>query len=42
MATNAILKHVFGDAPYQMLVEELEDFAVFHIDPAGIIISYFR
>ncbi|MDQ3253706.1 MAG: PAS domain S-box protein, partial [Acidobacteriota bacterium] len=34
------LQDQFGDAPYRMLIKENDGFAIFHIDPAGHIVSW--
>jgi len=34
------LQDLFGDAPYRMLIKEIEGFAIFHIDPTGHIVSW--
>ncbi|MDQ3650357.1 MAG: PAS domain S-box protein [Acidobacteriota bacterium] len=40
MGTDQTLKEIFGDVPYRVLVEEIKDFAIFHLDTEGRIVSW--
>ena len=40
MATAQGLYDIFGEAPYRMLVETIRDFAIFHLDLEGRIVSW--
>jgi len=40
MRTEKTLKDTFGETPYRMLVEEIRDFAILHLDREGRIISW--
>ncbi len=40
MKPEETLQDLFGEAPYRMLVEEIEDFAIFHLDTEGRIASW--
>jgi hypothetical protein len=33
------LQDLFGDAPYRMLIKEIEGFAIFHLDSTGHIVT---
>jgi diguanylate cyclase (GGDEF)-like protein/PAS domain S-box-containing protein len=40
MGTEETLKDIFGDTPYRMLVEEIRDFAILHLDREGRILIW--
>ena len=40
MEKTKTLKNLFGEDPYQVLVQELEDFANIHLDDQGNILSW--
>lgn len=40
METTDLLKNLFGVTPYETLIAETKDFAVFHIDSEGRIVSW--
>ena len=40
MEKKEILEELFGELPYKTLVKETRDFAIFHLDSQGIILSW--
>jgi PAS domain S-box-containing protein len=40
MRNREKLEELFGELPYQTLVQDTRDFAIFHLDPQGTILSW--
>jgi PAS domain S-box-containing protein len=40
MGNREKLEELFGEMPYQTLVNDTRDFAIFHLDPQGVVISW--
>lgn len=40
MDKNETLEGLFGDRPYQTLVQEINDFAIIHLNAQGEILSW--